>query len=290
MNLEHLRAFATIVELGSFRGAAHRLNKVQSAISHSIKELESSLGITLFDRNSYRPQLTQQGRALLESAKKILQEEESLLACAQLLATGQEALVRLSVSAIFPLSQLTEQLQKNRQLYPKTEVRIIIEVLSGDFLIESGEVDLAITENQATQSNGFENIPLMKVDMIPVVARHNSLAALNKVSRADLESEPQIIVKSTHRKHDRKAGILNARNRWQVTDFATKKALIVSGLGWGSMTRHLIEQEIASQQLIALPLAVNSVALYLSYEKGADLGPASKNLIELIRSGCKSSL
>ena len=58
--LDQLRVFLTVVDVGSFAGAARKLNRATSVISYSISNLEAQLGVTLFDRESTRkPQLTE---------------------------------------------------------------------------------------------------------------------------------------------------------------------------------------------------------------------------------------
>ncbi|HHT8929941.1 TPA: helix-turn-helix domain-containing protein, partial [Burkholderia cenocepacia] len=49
-NLEQLRAFIAVVEAGSFSGAARRLERAQSVVSYAIANLESLLGVPLFER------------------------------------------------------------------------------------------------------------------------------------------------------------------------------------------------------------------------------------------------
>ena len=48
--LDQLRVFLTVVDVGSFAGAARRLGRATSVISYSIANLEAQLGVSLFDR------------------------------------------------------------------------------------------------------------------------------------------------------------------------------------------------------------------------------------------------
>jgi DNA-binding transcriptional LysR family regulator len=52
--LDQLRVFLTVVEVGSFAGAARMLGRATSVISYSIANLEAQLGVSLFDRDSTR--------------------------------------------------------------------------------------------------------------------------------------------------------------------------------------------------------------------------------------------
>src|SRR5437016_3952035 len=66
--LDQLRVFLTVVDVGSFAGAARKLNRATSVISYSISNLETQLGVMLFDRESTRkPQLTEPGRGARSS-------------------------------------------------------------------------------------------------------------------------------------------------------------------------------------------------------------------------------
>jgi DNA-binding transcriptional LysR family regulator len=71
---DQLRIFLTIVDTGSFAGAARKLNRAVSVISYGIANLEAQLGLTLFDREGTRkPTLTVAGRALLSEARGVAQ-------------------------------------------------------------------------------------------------------------------------------------------------------------------------------------------------------------------------
>src|SRR3546814_18335744 len=70
--INHLRAFVAVCDQGSFSGAARKLRRAQSAISHAIKALESAFDVELFDRNARKAQLTAAGRSLLPYARAVI--------------------------------------------------------------------------------------------------------------------------------------------------------------------------------------------------------------------------
>src|SRR5688572_25101844 len=74
LDTRQLRAFVTLAKRGSFTQAARELHLSQSAVSHSMKALETDLGCRLFDRMSKKVLLTQAGEQLLQHADKILLE------------------------------------------------------------------------------------------------------------------------------------------------------------------------------------------------------------------------
>lgn len=78
MDFRQLLALTAIAETGSFRAAAQRLNRTQSAISHQIKSLEDELGETLILRCKPRVELSSSGKRVLSSSGRILAEVDAL--------------------------------------------------------------------------------------------------------------------------------------------------------------------------------------------------------------------
>jgi len=66
---EGLDAFVAAAALGSFSAAARQLRKSQSTVSAAIANLETDLGLVLFDRQSRKPQLTAEGQRVLLNAR-----------------------------------------------------------------------------------------------------------------------------------------------------------------------------------------------------------------------------
>lgn len=63
--LSHLRAFEAAARSGSFQIAATELHLSPSAVSHAIRKLEQSLGVSLFEREGRRVKLSANGAALM---------------------------------------------------------------------------------------------------------------------------------------------------------------------------------------------------------------------------------
>ena len=70
LTLDQMRALVVVAEAGSFSAAARRLGRVQSAISQSIQTMEATLGVTLFDRSTRTPALTEAGQAIVNDARR----------------------------------------------------------------------------------------------------------------------------------------------------------------------------------------------------------------------------
>src|SRR5579871_6358986 len=91
LTLDQIQLFLTVVDEGSFTKAATRFNRARSAVTYAIQKLEAQIGLPLFDRNAYRPTLTEAGRTLLWRARRIADESDAFQQTAQSLASGLEA-------------------------------------------------------------------------------------------------------------------------------------------------------------------------------------------------------
>lgn len=78
MELDGVRVFVKVAELGSFSRAGEQLGRSKSRISLRVQELEASLGCRLFHRSTRAVQLTEDGAQFLPRAKRFVAEAEEL--------------------------------------------------------------------------------------------------------------------------------------------------------------------------------------------------------------------
>ena len=74
LDARQLRALCVLGMTGSFTETARRLHLTQSAISHSMKALETEMGMPLIERSGRKALLTQAGQTLVARAERILTE------------------------------------------------------------------------------------------------------------------------------------------------------------------------------------------------------------------------
>ena len=78
MTLRELEYIAAVAEHGSFSRAAEAVHVSQPTLSAQVRKLETTLGVDIFERASRGVLPTEAGRAILESAQRILREAEHL--------------------------------------------------------------------------------------------------------------------------------------------------------------------------------------------------------------------
>lgn len=98
MELHHLRAFVTVAEEGHLTRAAERLCLSQPAVSAHIRSLEEELDVSLFLRGPKGMTLSSAGNALLERARRVLNEATDLLAAAGCLRGSLRGRIALGIN------------------------------------------------------------------------------------------------------------------------------------------------------------------------------------------------
>lgn len=77
MNLSHLRYIAEVAKTGSITKAAQNLYMGQPNLSKAIKEIEKTMGVTVFKRTSKGVEPTEKGREIVERANEVLRSADA---------------------------------------------------------------------------------------------------------------------------------------------------------------------------------------------------------------------
>lgn len=244
MTLEQLKTLQAIVEGGSLRVAAETLHRTQPTISVAIKNLESDLGVQLFDRDQYRNKLTPQGEALYEKAKLVLGQAQSLKSLATQLAAGEELEVGVAFTSAIPVSPIIRTIRQCKVKFPKTRLEVYSENGMGPLdLLESGQASILIIPWMKNIDN-LESMPFMTMEFKSVIfAKSPLLKQYDVIPKAVMKKHPQVIISGRKSSKD-KYGVLEGGDQWRVNDFQTKKEIIMQGMGWGSLPEHLIQKEL----------------------------------------------
>ncbi len=278
MTLDQLIVLDAIVKQGTFRGAAEYLNKSQSALSHMLKKLESELDISLLSREEYRPKLTPAGEVFYRHTVRILRNIQDLKSVAKSLNAQQEAEILVAVSGIYPLDPLLKIISDLTREFPATHIRLSSENMGGaiEKLLE-GTIDVAITSLHDAPLDQLDVLPLSTVIMCPVAHPDFEPARNKKINTiTEMQSYAQIVVADSSAKSaKRDRGVLPGGLRWTVSDFSTKKSILLSNMGWGGMPEHLIQAELANGTLVRLNVEgypPTPVPHYLVRRRDKDVG------------------
>jgi len=129
----------------SLRQAAEALNIRQSTLSRRLRDLEYQLEATLFERTNGGTRPTVAGQEFLESARRIVEETESVIARFKTRSRGESGRLAIGVHASLSAGNLRATLIEHRRRFPDVEIHMVDG--SGDHLISdlaSSAIDIAI--------------------------------------------------------------------------------------------------------------------------------------------------
>jgi DNA-binding transcriptional LysR family regulator len=193
-SLRALKCFVVVAEELHFGAAAERLHMTQPPLSQQIRQLEESLGTELFTRTTRSVQLTQAGQVLLERARLVLIDCESVALAVERAGRGDVGRLALGFpnSATYRVLPLALRLFTGQ--YPQVELDLR-EMLSNDILgaLRSRQLDVALVRASASMlESDLESIVAAQEDMVLVMPCQHPLAQHDVVPLQLLEGEPLI--------------------------------------------------------------------------------------------------
>ncbi len=144
-SLKQLRVFVTIARHGSFSRAGEVMGLTQSAVSHSVKELESEVGVRLFDRTTREVVLTDAGLRLSNRVERLLDELQSELLDARSFGVQRSGTVRVASSQTISAHLMPQCIAAGERQYP--DIRIVLRDQPQQQVLKSvrnAEVDFGI--------------------------------------------------------------------------------------------------------------------------------------------------
>lgn len=194
ISIRQLSAFSSVADNGSFTRASEQMHLTQSAVSGLIKELESSLGIVLFDRTTRQLSLSVVGHHLLPQARRILNEMQLFENEASSLTSLAQGQVRLAVSQ-FAASSMPAVIAQFAKAYPDISVSLL-DCSAENVLehIQNIEVDLGVgTERGFTEPDDDISADLLyQLPFCVVMPDNHALAQKTEVIWQDLVDTPLI--------------------------------------------------------------------------------------------------
>lgn len=251
--LDQFLVFATVAEEGSFSAAARKLGRAQSAVTYAMQKLEDQADSSLFDRTSYRPTLTEAGRALLPQARRVLDSLADFRRTAKSFTSGTEAEVHLAVDAFVPLPAVYATLCEFSRQFSDTAIRIHTNTAGLDLYLAQYPGAMAFAPDLGTPGMAMERINVGEVSLVAVAAPIHPLAGIDGKLGANIMAQYfQIILGVPHYMSPNNNRGVQATRRWYADDLHVKHDLIRNGLGWGSLPDHIAADDIATGKLVKL--------------------------------------
>jgi DNA-binding transcriptional LysR family regulator len=124
MELDQLRIFARVAELGSFTQAADQLGMAKGRVSQVVQRLEAQVGARLLQRTTRRVRLTPDGEQFLERAQELIADADQLQAMFQPAASGLRGRLRIDLPNTLARDLVFPRLPEFLSAHPLLELGI----------------------------------------------------------------------------------------------------------------------------------------------------------------------
>lgn len=284
-SLDQLQVFLAVVDAGSFAAAGRKLGRATSAVSYAIANLEQQLGVQLFDRvKTRKPTLTTIGAAVLSEVHTVAMGVDSLRAKVKGMIDGLESEVSIVVDVMLPTERLVDAMRAFEKQFPTVQLRLHVEALGAvTQLVLTGTASVGISGPEHTGMTGLEQVRIGGVELVPVAAKSHPLASLRAIRPGAARDHVQLVL--TDRSPltaGKDFGVLSPRT-WRLANLGSKHALLLAGIGWGSMPEPMVRADLSAGRLVRLDLpewSNNLYAMQAIYRTASPPGPASRWLIE----------
>ncbi|EPK5790051.1 TPA: LysR family transcriptional regulator [Pseudomonas aeruginosa] len=193
MDLRHLRCFSVLAEELHFTRAAERLHIEQSPLSRTIKELESSLGAVLFDRDRRGTRLTPAGVVFQRDVDKVFRALDLAQENVRAISAGCRGTLRIAVSdgAVGP--KLSEFLASCREEIPGVHIRIYeVSLREQRAGLHAGNFDLGLSYT-ADLGSGISALPLWSERIVLAIPARHPLLEYEEVPPNQLIRYPLVM-------------------------------------------------------------------------------------------------
>lgn len=258
VNLDHLRTFADVAELGSFSAAAERQGVTQPAVSLQIRQLEQRLGVRLLERSGKRSSPTAAGLVMLEHARRIEAAVGGALDALAEHATGVAGRVRLGTGATACTYVLPPVLRALKGRHPSLEIVVstgnTAEMLR---LLEENRLDVAFV-TLPIPGRGFHVTPVLD-DEFKAIFPPDQEAVPDAITPEQLVGRPVVLYEpgaNTRRIVDDWAARrdLTIRPIMQLGSVEAIKEIVAAGLGCGVLPGMALRRDRTAPGLVVRPL------------------------------------
>ena len=235
VKLRQIEGFLLAAELLSFSRAAEAMHITQSAFSQLVRELESALGVRLFDRTTRRITLTDTGVVLFAKMKRGMVEIDDACEDARAIARVEHGHISVGTLASLAIGIVTRALGELRQSYPGVKVSMR-EDYNGPLLerVAQGEVDFAVCA-QSEAASGLHFGHLFDDELVAVMRRADA-GGDPLLSWSALQETPLVMLVRDSATHEQVAAALAANrvNRepdYEVANMFTALSMVRAGFG-----------------------------------------------------------
>ena len=231
MNLLHLRYFVELAHTQHFTRAAEQLCITQPSLSHAITQLETELGVPLFERTGRTTTLTRFGEQFLLCAQQTLETLDEGVDALQRVARG-EGLIRLGLLRTLGVDFVPGLAARYLREHPGRDIRFTFHTGVTQHLLDGlleKRFDLVFC-SQPPAALQLTAVPVGRQDVVLIVPRNHPLAELHTVDLAATLPYPQVYFSKGSGMRDVVDGLFAQIGGTPQIAYETEEDQVIAGL------------------------------------------------------------
>ncbi|MCI8691960.1 MAG: LysR family transcriptional regulator [Lachnospiraceae bacterium] len=257
-NLEYFKVFYYTAKLGSVTGAANALSISQPAVSQSLKALERSLGISLFQRAPKGVRLTAEGQLLYSHVEKGYEQIELGVEKVRQMLNLELGEIHIGASDMTLRFYLLPFLEEFHEQYPGIKV-IVANAPTPETLrlLREGKIDFGVVSTPFDPSGDILAEPVREIEDVFVAGRRFTSYKNKMLDLSELEKLPLIILEGNTSTRDYMNGFLSGNGVEIAPEFelSTSDMIVqfaLRNLGIGCVVRDFAQESLESGLLFEL--------------------------------------
>jgi len=261
MNLRAMHYLVTLADVRHFSRAAELCHVSQPTLSTQIRKLEEELNVQLVERSPRRVMLTEVGREIVERARVLLAEANTIKSIARRSHDPHSGTLRLGIFPTLAPYFLPHVVPEVRRRFPRLTLRLseektedVISMLTQGCL-DAGLLALPVDVEQLTTQALFEE------PFVLAVPESHLLASKPLISMRDLEQEELLLLEDGHclREHALEVCQLAGAHEkldFHATSMETLRQMVAAGTGITLMPVLAVKPPVAhTENLVIRPFA-----------------------------------
>lgn len=191
--LRQLRTFVAVAHHGGFSQAGQAIGLSQSAVSHSIKELEAEIGVRLLDRTTREVKLTEAGHQLASRMERLLEEMNTTLLDIRSYGEQRSGTVRIAASQTISAHLMPQCLASSQENFP--DIKVILHDRVQQWVLQSvrnAEVDFGIVIGPLNDAD-FSCLAILDEPFLLLCRNDDPLASVEQAQWAMLNQRVMVL-------------------------------------------------------------------------------------------------
>ena len=291
VTFRQLEALIAVADTQNFTRASEKLHVAQPMVSGLIRDLETELGVRLFDRTTRRVELTEAAAEFLQDARRLTGDLQGAVRRARDVGERRRGHIVVGAPPLLAAALLPKVIAAFAQSSPGVSVSVVDRSLSIIYeLLREGELNLAVGTFRRN-ADGIARIQLMSYQFALLCRADHPLAKNMRPHWSDLADVPLIALRRGNGIREQiergySAAGLDAEPAFELDQLATIVSMVEAGFGITVLPLYALNV-LPQGSLVARALADPPVSrdVDVGYRNDRSLSPAAADFVRLLRIG-----